>query len=221
VPRATRLRRTRTLRARPLLTLLNFQDRYNPGKLTGHKWENSMTLDRHSWGFRRNARAATDYLSFAELMQQLTSTVACGGNLLVNVGPALDGTINTLMEERLLQMGAWLRVNGAAIYATVPWRAQNESKAANLWYTAASAAPTSDVFALLLTWPASGLLKLTVPVAGAAMKATLLAARGELPAAISGTPGAAGVDIQLPAYAPDLCGTGTDVAWAVRISGVT
>ena len=179
-----------------------------------------MTLDRHSWGFRRNARAADDYLSFAELMQQLTSTVACGGNLLVNVGPALDGTINALMEERLLQMGAWLKVNGAAIYATVPWRAQNET-ARSLWYTAASAAPTTDVFALLLEWPAGGRLNLTLPVAGAAMKATLLVAGGELPAAISGNAGAAGVDVQLPPYAPNLCGTGTDVAWAVRITGVT
>jgi len=180
-----------------------------------------MTLDRHSWGFRRNARASPDYLSFAELMQQLTSTVSCGGNLLVNVGPALDGTINALMEERLLQMGAWLRVNGAAIYATVPWRAQIENEARTLWYTAASAAPSADVFALLLQWPAGGRLNLTVPVAGAAMKASLLAARGELPASISGTPGAAGVNILLPQYAPDLCGTGTDVAWAVRITGVT
>lgn len=198
-------------------------DRYNPGHKTNHKWEDAMTLDRHSWGFRRNARAATDYLSFAELMQQLTSTVACGGNLLVNVGPALDGTINTLMEERLLQMGAWLRVNGPAIYATVPWRAQKEGNASSpdVWYTAASAAPGADAFALLLRWPPGGLLNLTVPVAGAAMRATLLTAGGGLPAAVAGTPGAAGVRLQLPAYAPDLAGTGTDVAWAVRLEGVT
>ena len=195
-------------------------DRYNPGTKQNHKFENAMTLDRYSWGFRRNADAELSYLSFAELMQQLTSTVACGGNLLVNVGPSLDGTINTLMQERLLQMGAWLRVNGPAIYATVPWRVQQEKKL-GLWYTAASAAADADVFVLLNEWPAGGLLNLTSPVAGAAMKATLLTASGGLAAAASGTPGAAGVHLQLPAYAPNLCGTGTDVSWAVRLSGVT
>ncbi len=198
------------------------QDRYNPGKLQGHKFENAMTLDRHSWGFRRNAGVLSgDYLSFAELMEQLTSTVACGGNILINVGPALDGTINPLMAERLLQMGAWLGVNGAAIYATVPWREQQEDKALGVWYTAASAAPTSDVFVLMLRWPAGGSLALALPVAGAQMRATLLTAGGGLAANVSGTPGAAGVVVTLPAYAPDLCGTGTDVAWAVRLEGVT
>ena len=27
-------------------------DRYNPGVLQQHKWENAMTIDRQSWGFR-------------------------------------------------------------------------------------------------------------------------------------------------------------------------
>ena len=30
-------------------------DRYNPGQKIGHKWENCMTIDMDSWGFRRNA----------------------------------------------------------------------------------------------------------------------------------------------------------------------
>ena len=180
-----------------------------------------MTLDRYSWGFRRNADAlGGSYLTFAELLSQLASTVACGGNLLINVGPALDGTISPLMQERLLQLGAWLRVNGPAIYATVPWRAQNET-ARGVWYTAAGAGAGADVFALLLAWPSGGALQLAAPVAGAAMSATLLTAAGGAPAAVTGTPGAPGVRVQLPAYAPDLAGTGTDVAWAGRRSGVT
>jgi alpha-L-fucosidase len=176
-----------------------------------------MTLDTQSWGYRRNAKAR-DYLSFLDLITQLASTVSCGGNLLVNVGPASDGTIPMPMQERLLQMGAWLRVNGPAIYATTAWRAQNETAAA-AWYTASSAAPGADVFALLLRWPAGGVLNLTAPVAGAAMRATLLTAGGGVACAIKGT-GARGVTVTLPAYAPDLAGTGTDVAWAVRLEGV-
>jgi alpha-L-fucosidase len=170
--------------------------------------------------YRRNARAQ-DYLSFADLLAQLASTVSCGGNILINVGPAADGSIPVPMQERLLQLGAWLRVNGAAVYATTPWRAQNETAAA-AWYTAASAAPGADVYALLLRWPAGGVLRLTAPVAGAGARATLLTAGGAVACAVAGAPGGApGVTITLPAYAPDLAGTGTDVAWAVRLEGVT
>ena len=38
------------------------------------KWENAMTIDRHSWGFRRDANLK-DYLSIEELIGQLVSTV--------------------------------------------------------------------------------------------------------------------------------------------------
>ena len=58
-----------------------------------------MTLDYFSWGFRRNARI-TDYMPFSELLSELTSTVSCGGNLLINVGPALDGTFSPISEAR-------------------------------------------------------------------------------------------------------------------------
>ena len=199
---------------------LTCSDRFHPNSTQNKKWENAMTLDAHSWGYRRNALADRDYLSFAELAQQLVSTVACGGNLLVNVGPGLDGTINTLMQERLLQMGAWLRVNGAAIYATVPWRAQEE-KPLGLWYTRGTGGDGGAVFVLLLRWPAGGVLRLAEPIASAAMSATLLTAGGGAACTITGAAGAAGVVVTLPQYAPDLAGTGTDVAWAVRLSGVS
>uniref|UniRef100_A0A1I8FFM7 alpha-L-fucosidase n=1 Tax=Macrostomum lignano TaxID=282301 RepID=A0A1I8FFM7_9PLAT len=78
-----------------------------------HKWENCMTLDKLSWGYRRDARLA-DYLTPQELLSTLATTISCGGNLLVNVGPTADGTIDPVMEERLRQLGSWLRTNGDA-----------------------------------------------------------------------------------------------------------
>ncbi|XP_060046753.1 plasma alpha-L-fucosidase [Erinaceus europaeus] len=138
------------------------RDRYNPGRLLTHKWENCMTIDRFSWGYRRNAEIQ-DYLTTEELVKQLVVTVSCGGNLLLNVGPTQDGTISPIFEERLRQMGAWLQVNGEAIFHSKPWRSQNDTVSADVWYTARP--EEGLVYAVFLNWPLSGRLLLGQPKA--------------------------------------------------------
>lgn len=110
------------------------QDHYDPGKLQAHKWENCMTVDANSWGFRRTM-TYQDVLSIEKLTEKLARTVSCGGNLLLNVGPTHDGRIVPIFEERLLQLGKFLNVNGEAIYGTKPWIYQNDSYSGNVWYT--------------------------------------------------------------------------------------
>lgn len=78
------------------------------------KWENAMTLDKSSWGYRRDANVE-DYLTIGELLATLAETVSNGGNLLVNVGPTKEGTIAPIMQERLHQLGDFLSVNGEAV----------------------------------------------------------------------------------------------------------
>ncbi|OWF55891.1 Alpha-L-fucosidase [Mizuhopecten yessoensis] len=92
-------------------------DRYNPGVLQNHKWENTISLDRKSRGYRRDIELS-DVVSIKELIAKIAETVSCGGNLLVNIGPTLDGNIPPIFEERLRQMGAWLKVNAEGIYGT-------------------------------------------------------------------------------------------------------
>ena len=102
------------------------------GKLQKHKWENCMTIDKYSWGYRRNARLS-DYLTIDDIVKTFVETVSCGGNMLMNVGPTRDGKIAPVFEERLRQLGQWLSVNGEGIYSTRPWSHQNDTVTKNVW----------------------------------------------------------------------------------------
>jgi alpha-L-fucosidase len=81
-----------------------------------HPWEENRGMG-FSYGLNR-AERFDDYKSSRELILVLVDLVSRGGNLLLNIGPAADGTIPPLMEQRLLEIGDWLRVNGEAIYGS-------------------------------------------------------------------------------------------------------
>ena len=53
--------------------------------------------------------------------------------MVMNIGPTASGRISPIFEERLRQMGSWLKVNGEAVYASKPWRAQNDTVTPNIW----------------------------------------------------------------------------------------
>ena len=85
-----------------------------------HPWEESRGIGG-SFGFNR-FEEVRHYLTSAQCVELLASTVSRGGNLKLNVGPTADGLIPVIMQERLLDMGRWLEVNGEAIYASAAWR---------------------------------------------------------------------------------------------------
>ncbi len=110
-----------------------------------HKWEEDQGIGA-SFGYNRNEDAA-DYKTPDQLITLLVNTVSEGGNLLLDIGPTADGRIPVIMQERLLQMGDWLKVNGEAIYGTRPWRKASEGDA--IRYTAKDGV----VFAIALKSP--------------------------------------------------------------------
>jgi alpha-L-fucosidase len=91
--------------------------KYN--EIVEKKWEATRGIG-HSFGYNQN-EGAEDYLSVTELVHSFVDIVSKNGNLLLDVGPMADGTIPELQRERLLGLGAWLDVNGEAIFDSRPW----------------------------------------------------------------------------------------------------
>lgn len=84
------------------------------------KWEATRGIDPHSFGYNA-ATPLSRYATARQLIRQLVDIVSKNGNFLLDIGPRADGTIPRIMAERLQEIGAWLRINGEAIYDTVPW----------------------------------------------------------------------------------------------------
>jgi alpha-L-fucosidase len=128
----------------------------NQELLKQHKWEECRGIGA-SFGYNRN-EDIQDYKSATDLVHLLVDTVSRGGNLLLDIGPTADGRIPVIMQERLLEIGDWLRVNGEAIYGTHPWRVASEG---DVRYTC-TAGVSPALYAIALKWPDKELV-LTTP----------------------------------------------------------
>jgi alpha-L-fucosidase len=83
------------------------------------KWETCRGI---GYSFCYN-RAETDahMIDPTALVHMFADIVSKNGNLLLNVGPMADGTIPEIQRSRLRALGAWLKINGEAIFDTRPW----------------------------------------------------------------------------------------------------
>jgi alpha-L-fucosidase len=90
------------------------------GAMTGIQptpWQTDTSISNASWGYIDG----DTYKPATQLLHQLIDVVSKNGNLLLNVGPRGDGSIPDPARAILLDMGAWLKINGEAIYGTRPW----------------------------------------------------------------------------------------------------
>jgi alpha-L-fucosidase len=156
----------------------------------GQDWETCMTLNG-TWGYRTDS---TNFRTPENLIQNVIDIASKGGNYLLNVGPTSEGIIPQPEVDDLLAVGAWLKVNGEAIYGTratpfvrkVPWGRVTQ-KPGKLYLS---------VFAK--EWPKDGIISL--PIHNEVSKVYLLASPTDT---LKTTKTAEGVDIKLPDSSSD------------------
>jgi alpha-L-fucosidase len=130
-------------------------------------WQTCTSVSRNSWGYVTNHQ----YKPVREIIHDLVDVVSKNGTLLLNIGPKADGTIPEAEQQMLRDIGAWLKINGQAIYGTSPWRAFGEGPthiAAGSFTDAQRVPYTPDdlrfttkgntLYAIALAWPANGRL---------------------------------------------------------------
>lgn len=128
-------------------------------------WLTDTSVSRSSWAY------ATDleYYTADRLTDDLIDIVSKNGCMLLNVAPAPDGTIPDEQQEILRGIGAWLKVNGEAIYGSRPWLVFGEGPnnpaaghLADVGFDGFSGADirftTNDgnLYAMVLGWPTDG-----------------------------------------------------------------
>ena len=90
------------------------QEQKIPGAGDIKPWETCMTLNGH-WGYFKGDEK---WKPAQTVIHNLVDIVSKGGNYLLNVGPTGAGVIPQGGVNDLEQVGAWMKVNGEAIYGT-------------------------------------------------------------------------------------------------------
>ena len=112
-----------------------------------HPWEESRGIGG-SYGFNR-AENIEDYRTSEELILELIGVVSRGGNFLLNVGPTSDGRIPVIQQQRLLDVGEWMAVNGEAIYDAQAWRESRDTDLTSVAFTVKG----NNLYVICTEWP--------------------------------------------------------------------
>ncbi len=83
-------------------------------------WQSAASMFPETWSYRSWQERGSVDDKVAEKLRSLIKVVSHGGNYLLNIGPASDGSVVPFEREVLLKIGSWLEENGDAIYGTQP-----------------------------------------------------------------------------------------------------
>jgi alpha-L-fucosidase len=162
-----------------------------PGELDGKDWETCMTMNG-TWGFRYND---DKWKSPDTLIRNLCDIASKGGNYLLNVGPDALGQIPQPSIERLQAIGAWMKVNGEAIYATtaspldiLPWGRCTQKQLNGKTF----------LYFTIFDWPKDG--KLVIPGLNQPVESVQMLADGK---SLKSVAGKSNLEITVPGKSPD------------------
>jgi alpha-L-fucosidase len=164
----------------------------SPAGIRPGPWMVDDPIGGNSWGYIDGLRLA----SAESIIGKLVETVSKGGFYMFNISPMADGTIPQDQQEVLLKIGAWLEINGEAIYGTRPWTQFMESGPPAYHFTTKG----DTLYAMASAWPQGEAVVTSLATGRAAGKVsgvTLLGYDG----ALGFTQDAQGLHIKLPAAA--------------------
>lgn len=99
-----------------------------------------------------------DLLSSEAMIHRFCDILSKNGNLLLVVAPKADGSIPAAIEQRLIELGSWVRKNAPAIFGTRPWKISQSLSAEGIpiRYTVS----TQALYLFLLGQPRAPLLSI-------------------------------------------------------------
>ncbi|MFB7814258.1 alpha-L-fucosidase [Paenibacillus chitinolyticus] len=77
-------------------------------------WEFCTTINS-SWGYVPDDN---HYKSLNQIIRMFCDCISMGGNMLLDIGPKEDGTVDPRQEQILLGLGSWIRTHEEAVYGT-------------------------------------------------------------------------------------------------------
>jgi alpha-L-fucosidase len=191
----------------------NYGDYYTPERVVPGSQETSdrpwFTIYPLGTDFSYDPDAAK-YKGTQWIVRNLADAVAKGGGFQVGVGPSAHGEFHPEALRQMKGAGAWLKVNGEAIYATRPREGTLWSEGERIRYTRSK--DRRFVYAILTEWPGTQVVLKTVrPKAGS--KVTLLGSRGDLPWKFDS---AQGTTVTLPENLQQVGNRPCDYAWSLK-----
>ncbi len=87
-------------------------------------WQNDTAIAKNSWGYTEN----NSFKKPADLVRNMMDVVSKNGCFMLNVGPKAIGVICEEEKQVLHKIGEWLKVNGEAVYDSLPFYVFGEGK---------------------------------------------------------------------------------------------